>query len=244
MTTHNAALLRWAGAYVPQRGVVAWLAAQADTSPHRAVIDCPRGSWLLWLASQVDYPAHDLESVVRPAVLRAARVYAADACERAGLFGHATILRTLPGGAPWLDIKRAAYAAEGAAEHAACPVPFELLAMAVVAGVRGETELQRAARWATETAKAAAGAAAAAGDAHWSGAATLAADAALAKAALVAPGPERATTKRAAAAVEHARCADDVRSALPDLAERWAAALACDAAPCTDTARCGEGIAP
>ena len=154
-----------------------WLDATAPATVADVVATCHRGEWLLWLAERVGVPLDVQVAAVRPAVLRAARVYAGNACEAAGLHEHAAALRAL-------------------ADDAAFETVHDV-ALAVVLS----------SRWATEAAAAAAEAATAAW-AAW--AAVWAAWAAWAAAEAACPE----------AAYEHALCADDVRAAIPDLAER------------------------
>lgn len=163
-----------------------------DVTPERVVADCAAGEWLVWLAGRLDYDADTLRAAVRPAALRAARVYAARACERAGFMTWADRLRGLADDA---DVASFGYA---------CDKPSE-----------AETK----SRWATWSP--AWSAVEAAQMALWAGAGREGADvmAMAAASAAWASCVDKESADRARTE-EHARCADEVRAALPDLARR------------------------
>jgi hypothetical protein len=104
---------------------LAWIATQpADATPAQIVAACQCGAWLLWLAKRLEYDPVTRAAAVRPAWLRAVRVYAPAALEAAGLTGHATRLRTLPDDVSADAAARAAArAARAAAEVAANAAP-------------------------------------------------------------------------------------------------------------------------
>jgi hypothetical protein len=80
-----------------------------DTTPEQAIDLCPYGDWMLWYAdavAELEIP----EAAYRPAVLRAARVYAATACDRAGLIEEAERLRALPEDVTWSQVSTIAEA--------------------------------------------------------------------------------------------------------------------------------------
>lgn len=179
-----------------------WLAI----TPEASVEACPQGEWLLWLAVRLGYERAALAAAVRPAVLRALRVYAPDALDAAGLTEHSRHLRSLR---EECDLEAAAQSAWRAAD---------------VAYAAGAAD-------ATDAADAAANAAMRAADVAYAAHAAYAAMRAaahVADAAYAAQAAARAAYAAGVAAVddaavvafEHARCADDVRDALPDLADR------------------------
>ena len=92
-----------------------WIGDREDIEA--LVAECPRGDWLLWIAERAGINAGVLQAAVRPAVLRAARIYAADAVEAAGR--DAGELRGLADDATFEEIETAAGAARAARAAAA-----------------------------------------------------------------------------------------------------------------------------
>jgi len=137
-----------------------WIGDREDIEA--LVAECPRGDWLLWIAERAGINAGVLQAAVRPAVLRAARIYAADAVEAAGR--DAGELRGLADDATFEEIEtavRTAVDAEAAARAAA------------MAAAVGATWADAAAADAAAWAAAAAAADAAAVGATWADAAAV-----------------------------------------------------------------------
>ena len=180
---------------------LAWLRESGAEAPAEAVRDCPRGDWLLWVARQLGYDPDELAAAARPTRLRAVREYAPAALDAAGLHEHAARLRALPDDVSLLEVaSRAAALAEFAADEL--------------------WYRSSAARWAKSAASCAYAA---------SGTSAALAAGWAAGVAECAARPKGDAAARAAFRAEHARCADEVRRALLDLASRWRAAL--EAAP-------------
>jgi hypothetical protein len=76
-----------------------------------------RIDWMLWWLS-TDGGAPTAAELARRWALRAARVHAANACEKSGILDHAATLRALPDDATCEQIEAAARAAEAAARAA------------------------------------------------------------------------------------------------------------------------------
>ena len=73
--------------------------------------------WMLWWLS-TDGGAPTAAELARRWALRAARVHAANACEKSGILDHAATLRALPDDATCEQIEAAAWDAEAAARAA------------------------------------------------------------------------------------------------------------------------------
>lgn len=183
-----------------------------DTTPDASIAACPRGEWLLWVAERLRYDRGRLDDAVRPAALRALRVYAPSALVEAGLMTHAREMRGISDGcgmreAEWLA--RSAWSAALAA-RAAWDAVARHDAGDLVAAVMSHVHASRAAQAAGAALAAALVAAASATAAHQ-----------VAGASLVAARVANAAREGGCSAVaEHARCANEVRRALPDLAQR------------------------
>lgn len=142
-----------------------WLATlPPETSAADGVALCPRGDWLLWLASAVRLPIP--VAAYRPAVVRAMG-YAVTALRAAGLEADAHALAAVPADAPFETMRAAAGAAAGAAASAARAARVRRAARAALAA--------GAASWASASAAwaavdEAAAARAAAGAAAWTSA--------------------------------------------------------------------------
>jgi hypothetical protein len=180
-----------------------WLESSGLAGPEEIIAACERGDWLLWLADGLGYSAEQHEMAVRPAWLRAVRGYTPVALELAGLDDRAQVMRELKDDVRALTAESMAKVSEDTANKD----------LARYCDSRRER-----AWWAARAAK-------------------LAALAAKSASCICGPGMKRwasidAAMYAAEAAdglgakdAEHARCADEVRAALPDLAARWIAAM-------------------
>lgn len=92
MTADKTALLKWLKAHGASVDARDWVAAH----PTPTVENCPRSKWMLWLADELGYTKEEQDAAVRPARLRALRVYVPAALDAAGLKDHAERLRNLP----------------------------------------------------------------------------------------------------------------------------------------------------
>jgi len=79
-----------------------------------ALLDAGRFDWAIWWVTK-ERGGKAIEPVVRKAVLRASRVYAANACETAGIKEHAALLRSLKNNSSFATISAYADAASSAA---------------------------------------------------------------------------------------------------------------------------------
>jgi hypothetical protein len=96
-----------------------WVAANCTTAQQcwELLAKEKRLDWLLWWLC-VDGAAPAAAELARRWALRAARVHAANACEKSGILDHAATLRALPDDATCEQIEAAARAAEAAARAA------------------------------------------------------------------------------------------------------------------------------
>jgi hypothetical protein len=185
-----------------------WVAAQSDQSPASLVATCPRGEWLLRLAISLGYPADVLLAAVRPVWLRAVRDYAPRCLddgaaeedrtpeEAAGLRARADALRQTADDAA-AAAAEAAFEASDSAERGWRDFPYGPADGPSWAGHAAESFVVGNV-WGVVN---------------------------YANHSAQATGYRCDSDESAAWAAENARCADDIRTALPDLAERWAAAL-------------------
>jgi hypothetical protein len=176
-----------------------WLLEFGVQTPAEAVTTCPRGAWLLWLAKQLGYDPDERVAAVRPTLLRALREHTPTALDAAQLRSCATVLRSLPD-----DVDATKAAREVAVAELAAKAARETEATKAAAAAAADTY----GAWCSSPAAAAGWAAGAAEWAEWA---------------------QEIAAERTAWRAEHARCADEVRAALPDLAARWSAAM--EAAP-------------
>jgi hypothetical protein len=180
------------------KAALAWVRESGAETPAEAVTACPCGGWLLWVAEQLGYPHAQLKAALRPAQLRALREYAPTALDAEGMRKRAQQFREFPD-----DVS-------------------DELAAGTAAWARGETPYQASGPMAYTAVNNTA-------LAWWMERAgitpSMAADcvASAAKAALAAV--ERRSMRYSDSEAEHARCAAEVRAALPDLAARWSAAM-------------------
>jgi hypothetical protein len=209
------------GACEPGRTWVSANCADAATA-WRMLLDEKRVDWAVWWLF-TDRPWSETEPLLRRWVLRAARVYAATACEKAGLADQAATLRALPDDASFDAIARAAravraaWAAVGAAWAADRAASAADSAVWADSADRAARAADRAARavWADRAASAA-WAASAAARAVWA-----AGDAGDARAARAADRADRAAS--AAGAADSAVWAASAASAV---SADWAARAA------------------
>jgi hypothetical protein len=173
-----------------------WLRESGMQTPAEAVTACPRGDLLLWVAHRIGYSPEEIYAAARPARLRAVREHAAAAMAAARLLECAVVLRALP-------------------DDVSMPVAARA---AVDAGFAADAE-----RYRSDAVMAAQRAASCAYSA-WMGSAVASVGWA-ASAAEWAAWPKGEAAKLAAWEAEHARCAAEVRAALPNLASRWSAAM-------------------
>jgi hypothetical protein len=96
-----------------------WVAAHCTTAQQcwGMLAKGKRIDWMLWWLS-TDGGAPAAAELARRWALRAARVHAANACEKSGILDHAATLRALPDDATCEQIEAAARAAEAAARAA------------------------------------------------------------------------------------------------------------------------------
>jgi hypothetical protein len=144
----------------------AWVAANCTTAADcwQKLLEEKRFDWALWWYSTERGPA--LESMLHRWALRAARVHAANACQKAGLTDHAATLRALPDNATLEQIRSASAAARAASDAASD----------ARAAASAASDAARAAAWAAAWAASAASDAARA--AAWAAAWAAACDAA------------------------------------------------------------------
>lgn len=209
MTTRDALrryLLRIAYAHAPFERIaeelLLWAAGlPADATPASALDACRDGEHLLWLARHLGHERDVLISAVRPSALRALRVYAPVALERAGLTQHAAALREA---ADHHEPGPALREAADTAQSALWQMPPSPEVNAAIDAMTGACGCARDA-WPQ------------AGDVRWTRAAESTADSARG-AGMVVEGDDGATA-------EARLCAAEVRVALPGLAQRLDAAL-------------------
>jgi len=172
-----------------------WVADCGAEAPADVVAACPRGEWLLWVAEQLGYDPDDRVAAVRPTQLRALREHTPAALDCANLRSCAAVLRALPD-----DVDPTKAAREVAVAEQSAKRGRETEAAKAAAAAAADTY----GAWCSSPAAAAGWAAGAAEWAEWA---------------------QEIAAERTAWRAEHARCADEVRAALPDLAARWSAAM-------------------
>jgi hypothetical protein len=155
---------------------LAWVAANCTTAQQcwELLAKEKRIDWMLWWLC-VDGAAPAAAELARRWALRAARVHAANACEKSGILDHAATLRALPDDATCEQIEAAARAAEAAARAAGDAArgardAAEAAARAAAWAAWAARDAARGARDAAEAAGDAASAASAARGAAWAAA--------------------------------------------------------------------------
>ena len=188
-------MLNWLERHGASNVFVGWLREFEVQTAADAVAACPRGEWLLWVAEQLGYDPDDRVAAVRPTQLRALREHTPAALDCANLRSCAAVLRALPD-----DVDPTKAAREVAVAEQSAKRGRETEAAKAAAAAAADTY----GAWCSSPAAAAGWAAGAAEWAEWA---------------------QEIAAERTAWRAEHARCAEDVRAALPDLAARWSAAL-------------------
>jgi hypothetical protein len=124
----------------------AWVAANCTTAQQcwELLAKGKRIDWMLWWLS-TDGGAPAAAELARRWALRAARVHAANACEKSGILDHAATLRALPDDATCEQIEaaaRAAWAAAWAAGAAGASAVAAARAAGASAGASAELDQQ------------------------------------------------------------------------------------------------------
>jgi hypothetical protein len=198
-------MIEWLASQKVCREAIEWFREVRAKAPAEAISLCPRGDWLLWLAKQLGHSPQKLALAVRPMSFRALREYARPAVAAALEPGYAELADEAGD-----DLSRAQSAAEIWVSQ--CDEIVRIYTWRQNKQIKHARAVARAACIALTCAHRVSKF-----YAHYPFAAAEVPPWVAEAARLVGDLP--------AAAAEHARCADEVRAAIPDLAARWSAAM-------------------